>query len=122
MRAQQGFTLLELMLVVVIAGILATLAEPIWQHATTRAREATLKHTLFTLRDVIDQYRADHGKYPTALAELAREKYIRKVPDDPFTQTTATWQEIPDDAEGGIVDVHSGSPLVGLNGTPYHEW
>ena len=122
MRGQRGFTLLELMLVVVIAGILATLAEPIWQNATTRARETALKQTLFTLRDVLDQYRADHGKYPPALADLAREQYIRKMPEDPFTHTTATWQEISDEQQGGIVDVHSGSPLVGLNGTPYNEW
>ena len=122
MRAHGGFTLLEVMLVVVIAGILATLAEPIWEQATTRAREAALKQTLFTLRDVLDQYRADHGKYPSALAELAREQYLRKIPDDPFTRTATTWQEISDETQGGIVDVHSGSPLVGLNGAPYNEW
>jgi len=122
MRTQAGFTLLELMLVVVIAGILATVAEPIWEQAATRAREAALKQTLFTLREILDQYRADRGKYPPTLAELAREQYLRKIPDDPFTRTATTWQEISDDAQGGIVDVHSGSPLVGLNGTPYNEW
>jgi len=121
-KRHDGFTLLELMLVITIVGVLATLAEPIWQNVTTRAREAALKQTLFTLRDVIDQYRADHGKYPPALDDLAKEKYIRKLPEDPFTHASSTWQEIADDSDGGIVDVHSGSTLVGLNGSPYNEW
>jgi general secretion pathway protein G len=118
----QGFTLLELMLVITIVAVLATLAEPIWQQATIKAKEAALKQTLFTVRDVIDQYRADHGKYPPALEDLAKDKYLRKIPEDPFTRSPTTWQEITDEAEGGIVDIHSGSPLVGLRGTPYNEW
>ena len=122
MTKQDGFTLLELMLVITIVALLATLAEPIWQNVTLKAREAALKQTLFTMRDVIDQYRADHGKYPPALEDLANEKYIRKLPEDPFTRSTTTWQEITDEAEGGIVDVHSGSPLVSLSGMPYNEW
>jgi general secretion pathway protein G len=122
MKQDRGFTLLELMLVITIVALLATLAEPIWVNATIKAREAALKQTLFTMRDVIDQYRADHGKYPSALEELEKEKYIRKLPEDPFTRSATTWQEIVDEREGGIIDVHSGSPLVGLGGTPYNEW
>ena len=122
MKQDRGFTLLELMLVITIVALLATLAEPIWVNATIKAREAALKQTLFTMRDVIDQYRADHGKYPPTLEELEKEKYIRKLPEDPFTRSTTTWQEIADETEGGIFDVHSGSPLVGLSGTAYNEW
>lgn len=121
-RRDRGYTLLELMIVVTIAGILATLAEPLWQESITRAREASLKQTLFTLRDVLDQYRADRGKYPPSLADAVAAGYLRKLPPDPFTHSNSTWQEIASDMEGGIFDVHSGSPLVATDGTPYNEW
>lgn len=118
-----GYTLLELMIVVTIAAILATLAEPMWQESVTRAREAGLKQTLFTIRDVLDQYRADHGKYPPSLAEVVSGGYLRQIPQDPITRSTATWQEISADGEDGIFDVHSGSPLVSLlDGRSYNEW
>ena len=121
-RSDAGYTLLELMIVVTIAAILATLAEPMWQESITRAREASLKQTLFNLRDVLDQYRADTGKYPQALAEVVAAGYLRQVPSDPFTRSSTTWQEIPSESGGGIFDVHSGSPFVGSDGTPYNQW
>ena len=119
---QGGYTLLELMIVVTIVGILATLAEPMWQESANRAREAALKQTLFTVRDVLDQYRADTGKYPQGLTEVVSAGYLRQMPIDPFTKSNATWQEIPSDTEGGVFDVHSGSPLVAGDGTPYNQW
>jgi general secretion pathway protein G len=121
-RVEGGYTLLELMIVVTIVAILATLAEPMWQESVTRAREASLKQTLFTVRDVLDQYRADHGKYPQAIEEVVSAGYLRQMPSDPFTRSATTWQEIPSEREGGVFDVHSGSPLVGTDGTPYNEW
>lgn len=121
-RGEGGYTLLELMVVVTIVAILATLAEPMWQESVTKAREASLKQTLFTVRDVLDQYRADHGKYPQAMAEVVSAGYLRQMPADPFTRSTTTWQEIPAETEGGVFDVHSGSPLVGTDGTPYNQW
>lgn len=122
-RDEKGFTLLEMMAVVTIAGILATLAIPTYSYSLLKAREAALKQGLFVLRDVIDQYRADHGKYPQALADLATTGYLRILPMDPFTRSTTTWQEIPDQIEGGISDVHSGSQLVSVSdGKPYNEW
>ena len=118
-----GFTLFEMMAVVTIVGILATLALPSYTHSVLKAREAALKQGLFVLRDVIDQYRADHGKYPQALADLTSAGYLRMLPTDPFTKTNTTWQEIPDQIEGGISDVHSGSTLVSVSdGKPYNEW
>lgn len=121
-RSAEGYTLLELMIVVTIVAILATLAEPMWQESITRAREASLKQTLFNMRDVIDQYRADRGKYPQAIAEVVSAGYLRQMPSDPFTRSTTTWQEIPSESEGGVFDVHSGSSLVGSDGTPYNQW
>ncbi len=121
-KSQQGFTLLELMVVVTIAGILATLAEPSFRQSVLRAKEAALKQNLFTMRDVIDQYRADTGSYPPSLAELTSAGYLRGIPVDPFTKSDSAWQEILDEEDAGIFDVHSGSELVAINGTPYNEW
>ncbi len=120
-RSQGGFTLAELMIVVTIAGILITLAEPSFQQSIVRAREAALKQDLFTLRDAIDQHRADRGAYPASLAELKSAGYVKRIPVDPFTKADGTWQEIMDEAEGGVFDVHSGSDLVGTDGIPYNE-
>jgi general secretion pathway protein G len=112
-----------MMVVVTIMGILATLAIPNYTATVTKAREAALKQGLFLLRDVIDQYRADRGKYPQALTDLTAAGYLRSLPTDPFTRSTTTWQEIPDQVEGGIFDVHSGSTLVSVvDGKPYNEW
>ena len=122
LRSETGFTILELMTVVTIAGILLTLAEPSFSNTVIKAREASLKQNLFTMRDVIDQYRADTGKYPSTLADLKSVGYLKRMPVDPFTKSDNTWQEILDQAEGGIFDVHSGSDLVGSNGVPYNQW
>lgn len=122
MQERNGYTLLELMIVITILGILVTLAEPLWQQSVVKAREAALKQTLFTLRDVLDQYRADKGRYPPNLQAVVLAGYLRQVPIDPFTQSSTSWQEIPEATEGGIVDVHSGSPLIGVEGRPYNQW
>lgn len=122
---QKGFTLIEMMIVISLISILATIAMPNFQKSVIRAKETSLRRSLFVLRDVIDQYYADHGKYPDSLAALAQEKYIRDVPKDPFTFSESTWILIPpegEDVEGGIYDVHSGSNLVSLEGDPYNEW
>lgn len=119
---QRGFTLIELMTVVSIIGILATLAVPSYHSALLRAREASLRQDLFTLRDVIDQHRADQGKYPSVLGDLIKAGYLRTIPVDPFTRSETTWQEKLEQTEGGIFDVFSGSDLVGSNGVPYNQW
>jgi len=125
-RQPNGFTIIELMTVVSIVGILATLAVPSYQAALLRARETALRHDLFTLRDLLDQHRADQGKYPSSLETLMSAGYLRKMPVDPFTTSEATWQEITEptvgSVEGGVVDVFSGSDRVGTNGVPYNQW
>lgn len=118
----KGFTLIELMIVVSIVGILATLAAPSYQSSLIKARETVLRHDLFTLRELLDQHRADQGKYPPSLDGLITAGYLRALPKDPFTNSSSTWQEIMEPAEGGIFDVYSGSDLVGTNGTPYNKW
>ena len=123
-----GYTLLELMIVVAIAGILVTLAVPSFQQSSLKAKEAALKQNLFTLRAVVDQFYADRGNYPLTLETLVEEKYLRQLPVDPFTKSSTSWQEVyeekseDDDSPAGVFDLHSGSDLVALDGTPYKEW
>ena len=126
--AAGGFTLLELLIVVALIGILAALVAPQFQKTPVKAKEAVLKEDLFTLRDVIDQYFSDKGKYPQTLESLVEEGYLRKVPVDPFTNSADTWQieTAPGDedteGEGGVYDVHSGASGSAMDGTSYSEW
>lgn len=121
-----GFTLVEILLVVVILGILASLAQPRLLSAITAAREAVLKQNLFVLRDVIDQYYADHGAYPPSLAKLVESRYLRRIPIDPMTESAESWvlefYRDEDGREQGIYDVRSGSDGVARDGTKYREW
>lgn len=118
----QGFTLIELMIVVAIIGILATIAVPSYQSSLIKARETVLRQDLFTLRELLDQHRADQGKYPPSLGGLVAAGYLRALPKDPFTNSSDSWQEIAEPTEGGVFDVYSGSDLVGTNGTAYNQW
>jgi len=119
---ERGFTLLELMFIVTLVGILVTLAVPSYQQSVVKAREAVLMRDLFTVRDLLDQHRADKGKYPDSLNDLVKVGYLRAIPKDPFTRSTTTWQEIYEATEGGVFDIHSGSDLVGTDGVPYNQW
>jgi general secretion pathway protein G len=117
-----GFTLVEMMIVVSIVGILATIAAPSYYASVIKAKEAALRGNLFALRDLLDQHRADRGKYPQSLQALVAAGYLRAIPNDPFTTSNSTWQEMTDPKEEGIIDVFSGSEYVGTNGTPYNRW
>jgi general secretion pathway protein G len=124
MKNNNGFTLIELLTVIAIMGILASIAVPSFQRSVVRAKEASLRNSLFVMRDVIDQYYADHGQYPPSLEALTEKRYIREIPMDPMTGSTDTWILIPPEGEEifGIYDIRSGSNKVSLYGTPYNEW
>ena len=123
---QQGFTFVEVMIVLVVIGILVTLATPSFTTSVHRAREAALRENLFVLRDVIDQHYADHGTYPPALEALVEKRYLRKIPKDPITASETTWILVPDTdehgVEVGIFDVKSGSDQPAMDGTVYNTW
>jgi general secretion pathway protein G len=122
-----GFTLIELMTVLAIIGILITIAQPELRSSLIRARESVLKEDLFQMRDAMDQYYADNGKYPAELTELTNQtnksrSYLREIPKDPFTGNADWITVMLEGEETGIFDVHSASPLVAVNGTPYNTW
>src|SRR5829696_3635954 len=94
-----GFTLMEMMIVMVLIVILAGIGLSVYGNSVQRAKEATLKEDLFRMRDAIDQYYADKNKYPGSLEDLVSEKYLRAVPVDPFTTSTDTWQTTMSDAD-----------------------
>jgi general secretion pathway protein G len=128
-RRDSGFTLIELMVVMTIIITLAAIGVAVYGNSVKRAKEATLKEDLFRMRDAIDQYYADKGKYPPSLDTLVEDRYMRSVPVDPFTNSAETWQTVPAEpdpanpsAEAGIYDVRSGSDETALDGTKYSDW
>ena len=121
--------MIELLVVMTLIVVLATVGMTQYRQSVTRAEEAVLKENLFRMRDAIDQFYADKNKYPTDLAELSSESYIREVPTDPMTKSKNTWtttQAEPDAnnpaSQVGIYDVKSGSDRTALDGTRYADW
>ena len=127
--AERGFTLIELLVVAAILIVLAGIGLVQYRNSVIRAREAVLKEDLFRMRDAIDQYYADKMQYPGSLDALVSDGYMRKLPDDPFTMSSSTWQTVPSEpdpnnptASPGIYDVKSGSEATALDNTKYADW
>ena len=126
---QQGFTLIELMIVMVIIGLLVAIAVPSYLQSVKMAKEAVLKEDLHTMRAAIDSYTVDKQKGPQSLDDLVQAGYLKSIPQDPFTHRTDTWIVEQEDAmrsldqtEPGIGNVHSGAQMTSSEGNSYGQW
>jgi len=128
-KGQRGWTLIELLVVLSLIMILASIAMVQYRNSVLSAKEAALRSDLFLVRDSIDQYYADKGRYPDSLDSLVEANYLRAVPKDPITNAVDTWETVQAEAEpgagataAGIYDIKSGSPDTALDGSRYSEW
>jgi general secretion pathway protein G len=126
---ESGFTLVELMVVMLIIGVLAAIAIPSFVSSIKNAKEAVLKEDLHVLRNAIDSYTMDKAKAPQSLDDLVQTGYLKTIPKDPMTHSSETWVTSTDDTlesidqtDPGVNDVHSGSDQVGTDGQPYSSW
>jgi len=119
-----GFTLIELLVVMTIVAMLLTLALPRYFGSIDKSKEAVLKENLHQMRESISRYYADKGRYPESLETLVTDKYLRRVPVDPITENTTSWQVVPPEnpEKGGVYDVKSGAQGKSRDGSEYSQW
>ena len=120
----RGFTLVELLVVLAIISTLLTLAMPRYVSSLQKSKEVVLKENLWIMREALDKYYGDVGKYPDRLEDLAVKKYLRAIPIDPITEKSSTWIVIPpsEPEQGAVYDVKSGAEGNAAGGSPYNEW
>ena len=123
-QGEQGFTLIELLVVLAIISTLLTLAVPRYFSSVQKSKEVVTRENLWIMRDALDKYYGDVGKYPDQLQDLATKRYLRAIPIDPLTEMSTTWRVVPpDDPEkGGVYDVKSGAEGTATGGSPYSDW
>lgn len=125
-RAPRGFTLIELIVVMAIVALLTSIAAPRYFASLQKGRETALLSSLNTMRDAIDQFAADKGRYPDSLQELAQQRYLRELPEDPLTGSRDTWVELAPPSElqatGRLWDVRSGAAGRSADGRLYADW
>src|SRR5688500_16698130 len=123
-RQQSGFTLIELLVVFAIIATLLSLVAPRYFQSIDRSKEAALQENLATLRQALDKYQDDTGKYPNTVEDLVNARYLRKVPMDPVTESAETWVLVspPDSKKGGVFNVKSGATGNSTSGKPYNDF
>lgn len=122
---KKGFTLIEILVVLAIIATLLSLVAPRYFDVISQSKETTLKHDLIIMRDAIDKFYSDKNVYPESLEELVQFKYLRAIPEDPITESTATWILVPPtdvEAKGALYDVYSGATEVASDGSQYADW
>ena len=120
-----GFTLIELLVVMAIIATLLAVTAPRYFGQVERSKETVLRQTLVTLREAIDKYYGDTGRYPDSLEDLVARRYLRAVPNDPIADSTTAWVIVPppdNQVKGAVYDVKSGATGNGRDGVPYREW
>lgn len=124
-----GFTLFELMIVMAIIAILASVAVPSYINAVRHGREAALRQDLWVMRQAIDSYTVDKEKAPQSLDDLVQSGYLKAIPVDPMTGSSDTWMPDTsdtlmdiDETAGGINNVHSGAQGLAMDGSSYNTW
>lgn len=123
MKSKGGFTLIELLVVLMIVGTLLSLAAPQYFSSIEKAKESVLRENLNTLRSTLDKYYSDTGMYPNSLSDLVEKRYLRRIPEDPITESDSTWILVPPiDKKGAISDVKSGAQGSSDDGTAYEDW
>lgn len=123
-RLKRGFTLIELLVVMSIIALLLALALPRYFGHIDKSREVILKQDLAVMRDAIDKFHGDKGRYPESLEELVETRYLRAIPIDPITEAPNTWVTVPPPADetGAVYDVKSSAPGTAKDGTAFAEW
>ena len=119
-----GFTLIELMVVMAVIATLLAIAMPRYFSSLERSREAVLHQDLALFRETLDKYYGDRGKYPETIDVLVSNRYLRNIPVDPITDSSATWVSVPPENPelGGVYDIKSGAQGVARDGTQYRNW
>jgi general secretion pathway protein G len=120
----RGFSMIELMVALTILSLILTIAAPRYFGNIDISKESVLREDLFVMRDAIDKYFSDNGKYPDTLDDLVTKRYLRRIPVDPFTLSPHSWVVIapPDTTLGAVYDVHTSAPNKALDATWYKDW
>ena len=124
----RGFTLIEMMIVLMIISILIGMAAVIYDRTVKHSREAVLKQDLQTMRQAIDNYTLDKQQAPQSLEDLVEAHYLREIPVDPVCNQKDWVTHVgdtvlsPDQTSTGVDDVHSGCEQNALDGTSYTTW